>query len=408
MTSTAATGLGRTPSTADVALAAGVAVTALIGFGVSWVDDFPFLLVDQDARPPVPFPRALLEVLAESVPLVFRRAAPVLVFVLVAGASLIDEGLNRHPEPLPLAVLVALYTLAVMRRPLVVVIAATCYLAALAADAATAWTDTSDDQLYIGLLAVAGTVTLGCWIRRDRARTGLAERRTLEATQAAEARAAEAVEQERTRIVREMHDVLGHQLSLIVAQAATTRRVFADRPQATADALGSIESVGREALSGLRRVVGLLRVDREPPDRSGPPGLDRLDALVEPIRSAGLPVRLVVLGTRRRLPADVELTALRIVQEALTNSLRHSDGTLVTVTLTYRDDALDLDVTDTGGDGHPGPVPAARRPAEGTPVAGYGLVGMRQRVEMLGGELAAGPDGARGFRVTARLPVAEQ
>jgi signal transduction histidine kinase len=126
----------------------------------------------------------------------------------------------------------------------------------LTADTATAWTDVSDDQLYIHLLAVVGTVLLGCWIYLGRARVSSAERRTLEVTRAFEARTAEAVDEERARIAREMHDVLGHQLSVIVAQAATTRRVSADRPQATLDALGSIESVGRDALSGLRRLVG--------------------------------------------------------------------------------------------------------------------------------------------------------
>jgi signal transduction histidine kinase len=408
MTSPAATGPRRSPRVADVALAVGVALTALIGYGVSAVDDFPFLLVDHDGQPHLPVSHALLEVLAEALPLTFRRAAPMLVFVLVAGASLADEALNRHPEPLPLAVLVALYTLAVMRRPLVAGIAAACYLAGLAADTATAWTDMSDDQLYIDLLAVVGTVTLGCWIYLGRARVSRAERRTLEVTRASEARTREAVEQERARIAREMHDVLGHQLSVIVAQAATTRRVFADRPQATADALGSIESVGRDALSGLRRVVGLLRVDRERPDRSSQPGLDRLGALVEEVRRAGLPVELVVLGVSRRLPAEVELNAFRIVQEALTNSLRHSGRTRVTVTLTYGDDGLDIDVTDAGGIGHPRPVPGARDPGDGSPEGGYGLAGMRQRAEMLGGGMAAGPDGEEGFRVTARLPMAER
>jgi signal transduction histidine kinase len=398
MTSPAATAPPRLPRMSDVALAVGVGLIALIGYGVSVVEDFPFLLVDHDGQPSLPISYALLEVVAQALPLAFRRTAPVLVFVLVAGASLADEALNQHPEPMPLAVLVALYTLAVMRRPLVAGIAAACYLAGLAADTATAWTE-----------------TLGCWIYLGRARVSRAERRTLEVTRALEARTAEAVEEERARIAREMHDVLGHQLSVIVAQAATTRRVFADRPQATADALGSIESVGRDALSGLRRLVGLLRVDRGKPDRASPAGLDRLGALVEQVRIAGLPADLVVLGSPRRLPAELELTAFRIVQEALTNSLRHSARTGVTVTLTYGADALDIDVADSGGNGHPGRVTDAVDGAsvdgssvDGSSVDGYGLVGMRQRVELLGGLLAAGPDAGQGFRVRARLPVAEQ
>jgi signal transduction histidine kinase len=136
---------------------------------------------------------------------------------------------------------------------------------------------------------------------------------------------------------------------------------------------------------------------------------------VEQVRIAGLPADLVVLGSPRRLPAELELTAFRIVQEALTNSLRHSARTGVTVTLTYGADALDIDVADSGGNGHPGRVtdavegaPVDGSSVDGSSVDGYGLVGMRQRVEMLGGLLTVGPDAGRGFRVRAWLPVAEQ
>ena len=401
MTPPAAPSPRRLPSAGDLALAVGVALIALVGFGVSVVNDFPFLLVDHDGQPSLPLSRALLEVSAEALPLAFRRSAPTVVFVLVAGASLADEALNQHPEPLPLAVLVALYTLAVLRRPLVAGIAAAAYLAGLAVDTATVWTDVSDDQLYIHLLAVVGTVTLGCWIYVDRARVARAERQTAEATRAVDTRTAEAVDDERARIAREMHDVLGQQLSVIVAQAATTRRVHVDRPQATADALDSIESVGRDALSALRRELGLLRVDREAPDPGT--GLDRLDVLIDQVRRAGLPVQLVVLGDRRPLPADVELTAFRTVQEALTNCLRHSALTPVTVTLAFDSEALDVEVADSAaGDRRPAPRGAGQEP----PGDGFGLIGMRQRVELLGGRLTAGFGAGGRFRVHARLPVA--
>jgi signal transduction histidine kinase len=377
-----------------------VALLTVIGLGMSVADGFPFLAVDHNAQPLLPAGRAILEAVAEAAPLVFRRIAPLRVFLLVAGASLFDEALNRHPEPLPLAVLVALYTLAVMRRPRVAVLAAGGYVAALALDASTAWTDVTDDQLFVDLLAVAGTVTLGCWICLDRARTGAAEQRTREVTRTVEATMQAAVDRERARIAREMHDVLGHQLSLIVAQASTTRRVFADRPEATAEALGAIESVGRDALSGLRHVVGLLRSDRPPP------GLDGVEALVSQLDRAGLPAKLVVRGNRRPLAADVELTALRIVQEALTNSLRHSGCSGVTITLSFSADALDIDVTDGPPPSDPIPAPPPRAAADGAPRRGFGLVGMHQRIESLGGGLVAGPLGGGGFRVRARLPLA--
>jgi signal transduction histidine kinase len=407
MSSPAAPGRDRTPRPADVALAGVVALLTLIGFGASVVDDFPFLLVDHDGQPQLPVSRALIEVLAEALPLMFRRAAPVPVFLLVAGASLADEALNRHAEPLPLAVLVALYTLAVTCRPVVVGMAAAGYLAGLAADAATAWTDVSDDQLYIDLVAVAGTVTLGYWIYVGRARVSRAERRTLEVIRGFDARTQEAVDEERARIAREMHDALGHQLSVIVAQAAISRRVADDRPQVATEALGDIESVGRDALSGLRRLLGVLRADRGRPDGTRRPGLDRLGTLVQQVGRAGLPVELVVRGIRRRLPDDVELNAFRIVQEALTNCLKYSGRTLVTITITYGDDALDIDVADAGGTGSVERVKAGDA-EDAPPVGGFGLVGMRQRVERVGGAMTAGSDGGDGFRVSARLPVAKR
>jgi signal transduction histidine kinase len=390
-----AVGHARWWSLPDLGLAVGVAVLVLIGFGVSVADDVPILLVDHDGRPHLPTSRAVLEAAVEALPLTFRRVAPVLVFVVVATVSLIDEAVNHRPEPLPLAVLVALYTLAVLRRPLVAATAAVCYLAGLAVDEATAWTDLSDDQLYIDLLVIAGTVVLGVAIRRNRARTSRAVRQSVEASLAAEEQAREAAREERARIAREMHDLLGHQLSVIVAQAAATRRVSPDRPQATTAALDSIETVGRDAISGLRRLTGLLRVDRDPP-QGGRAWLAELDAGLEQVRRAGLPVELTVEGAPRDLPADVALNALRVVQEALTNVLRHAGPTRATVVLSFRDADLGIEVHDTGGAGY-------RAPDGGS--GGHGLAGMAQRVQLLGGELTAGPDGGRGFRVRARLPV---
>jgi len=384
---------------ADLGIAGAVALLTVIGLGLTVADDLPLVTLDPDSPSLLPEWRAVLGAVAEAAPLVFRRIAPLRVFLLVATVSLVDEVMNRHPQPLPLAVLVALYTLTVMRRPRVAAIAAAGYLVALAL-ATTAWTDVTADQLYVDLLTVAGTVTLGCWISLDRMRADAAEQRTREVTRTVEAAAHAAVDRERTRIAREMHDVLGSQLSLIVAQASTTRRVYADRPQATAAALASIESVGRDALSGLRRIVGLLCADR-----GRPPGLDGLDALLGQLDRAGLPVQLVVHGNQRRLAAEVELTAFRIVQEALTNSLRHAGGSGVTITLSYGDDALAIDVTDAGPAGATGPIPPPRAAADDALHRGFGLVGMRERVELLGGGLGAGPVGG-GFRVRACLPLA--
>jgi signal transduction histidine kinase len=386
----------------DLRLAGVVAVLALIGFGVSLGEDFQFGLATPHSGSFLPGPRALLEVAAETVPLTFRRAAPLAVFTLVAVASLATQELNRRPEPLPLGVLVALYTVAVLRRPVVAVLAAAAYLVALAMSGLTGLTPVSDEQFYTDLIVVVGTMTLGYGITLGRTRARLAEQQAAEVTRAADSRTRDAVEQEKARIARDMHDILAHHLSLIVAQATAARRVAARRPEASTEALGSVESVGREALSALRRLVGLLRLDRDDP-AADQPRLDRLGPLVAQVRSAGLPVQLAIRGEQRPLPAVVEASAFRIVQEGLTNSLRHGGRSRAEVTLTYRADVLEVEVRDEGGQA-PDRVGAAGQ-ADGAVADGYGLVGMRQRVALLGGQLVAGHDGTHGFRVAARLPL---
>jgi len=391
----------RSPHLHDLRLAVAVAVLVLVGFDVSLRNDFHFGLVDHETGSLLPGPTALIGVLVGTLPLTFRRWAPVPVFALVAGASLANQVLNHRPEPLPLAVLVALYSV-VAWRPRVSGVAAAAYLAALVGTALVGWADVNDGQYYADVLAVVGTVGLGYVISLGRARAGRAEQRNAELAQAAEAQAREAVEEEQARIAREMHDILAHNLSVIVAQATAVRRVAADQPQLAADALGSIESVGRDALDGLRRMVGLLRIDQDRPGQSSQPGLDRLDALVEQVRRAGLPVELTIRGRRCPLPAAVELSALRVIQEALTNSLKHAGRTRAAVTLTYTENCLDVEVRDEPAPEQERPLPAAQEQGSG----GYGLISMQQRVSVLGGELTAGPDGSRGFRVRARLPVA--
>jgi signal transduction histidine kinase len=404
VTAPTSTRLDRSVLLSDLRIALVVGALALIGYGVSLGEEFHLALVDSHAGAFVPGPRALLEVAVETLPLTFRRTAPLAVFVVVAVASLGTQELNHRPEPLPLGVLVALYTLVVLRRPLVSGLAAVGYLVAMAVAGVAGMPGVTDDQFYTDLTVVVGTMTLGYAVALSRTRASLAEQQAAEGARAAEARTREAVEREKARIARDMHDILAHHLSVMVAQAAAARRLAATRPEAPAEALGNVESVGREALSGLRRIVGLLRLDRDEPDVSGQPGLDRLDALVEQVRLAGLPVELSVGGLRRPLPPEVEGSAFRIVQEGLTNSLKHGSDR-VRVTLTYGESALDIEVRDERGTESPRPHPGARDSADRQAVDGYGLVSMRQRVALLGGELAAGPHGSGGFRVTARLPV---
>ncbi|HEX6388896.1 MAG TPA: sensor histidine kinase, partial [Solirubrobacteraceae bacterium] len=199
-----------------------------------------------------------------------------------------------------------------------------------------------------------------------------------------------AVAAEQARIARELHDVIAHSVSVIVVQAAAADDVFERRPQEAHAALRAIERTARDALGELRRLLGAVR----PEDDPGPaPGLARIEELATPLRAAGLQVVVRREGPAVALPAGLDVSAYRIVQEALTNTLRHAQASRADVTLRYGDDAVEVEVTDDGrGDGD----------ASG---GGNGLVGMRERAALLGGRLEAGPLPQRGYRVHARLPL---
>jgi signal transduction histidine kinase len=202
-----------------------------------------------------------------------------------------------------------------------------------------------------------------------------------------------AVADEQARIARELHDVIAHCVSVIVVQAAAAEDVFDERPEQARAALRSIESAGRGALVELRRLLAAVRPEDDPTHPQ--PGLDRLGDLAEPLRAAGLEVALRREGpVAGRLPAGVDLSAYRIVQEALTNTLRHAGASRAEVTVRASAGMLELDILDDGRGGAP--------TAEG---AGRGIAGMRERTAMLGGTLDAGPLPAGGFRVHARLPL---
>jgi signal transduction histidine kinase len=378
----------------DLGLALLVAVLLLVGSRVSLDDDFDFDLVSGDLDTWMAGLGGFVLVLLGALPLTFRRIAPLTVFAVCAAASLSYHYVLHRPEPLPLGVLVALYTVATLRRPLVSGGAAAAYVLVFTAAAVSGWLAVEDDQYYIDLVAVVATVTLGYGVALGRMRAGVAEQRAAQLGRDQEARTRVAVQQEQARIAREVHDIVGHDISVMVAQAAAARRVLGRRPETVADSLTSIEAVGRDALDGLRRLVGLLRTEAERADRSPQPGLERLPWLLAQVERAGLPVELRIRGNPGPLPSTVELNAFRIVQEALTNALKHAGPTRAVVTLDYRTDTLDVEVRDEGRGPHEQPSP------------GFGLTGMQQRVGMLGGDLVVGPD-ARGFRVCARLPVPE-
>jgi signal transduction histidine kinase len=206
-----------------------------------------------------------------------------------------------------------------------------------------------------------------------------------------------AVAQERARIARELHDVVAHNVSVMVVQAAAARRMIDHDASKAKEALGSVEQTGRSALREMRRVVGMLGQRDEELALAPQPSIDELDWLVERAREAGLEVDLTIEGEKKRLESGVDLSAFRIVQEALRNTLKHAGPARAQVTLRYRDHDVEVDVSDNGR--------GVRPPADNGAVTGQGLLGMRERVAMLGGEIEAGYRKDGGFGVHARLPL---
>ncbi|WP_369387436.1 sensor histidine kinase [Streptomyces sp. CG1] len=271
-------------------------------------------------------------------------------------------------------------------------------------------------------LAVASAAVLGLTValvrtrRRWRAAVGergwLLERERESATQAA-------IAAERDRIARELHDIVSHNVSLMVVQASAAREVLGTMPDEAAKALRAVEDAGRGAMTDLRHLLGLLApaqdgTDTDPGQSPGgaqavstpltpQPGLDRLGLLVDRISFAGLPVEVRISGEPRPLPQGIDVTAYRIIQEALTNALRHGDGGKAEVTVRYADHALRVEVLNTGPSVLTGTAPATSGPA----AAGTrrGLLGLRERVAVYGGDLDARRRLGGGYRVRARIPL---
>jgi signal transduction histidine kinase len=223
----------------------------------------------------------------------------------------------------------------------------------------------------------------------------LAEKAEL-AAHLGEAAERDAVAAERVRVARELHDVLAHDLSVMVIQAQGARRMVERDPEAAAEAADLIGQTGRDALTELRRLFGSVR-HGEGEDLSGPPGLGRLEELVGRARAAGLPVELRTEGEPAPLAPGMDIAAYRIVQEALTNTYKHAGRAQAIVTVTHFPELVMLEVVD---DGRGAPEVDATQFS-----GGHGLVGMRERVEVYGGQVEAGPRQGGGFRVVARLPV---
>lgn len=232
----------------------------------------------------------------------------------------------------------------------------------------------------------------GFYVRKHR----LAEERSVAAAASLqrEERARDAVDEERARIARELHDAIGHSVSVMTVQASAVRRLLTPEQKRELEALTAVEQTGREALAEMRRMVGVLRDPDEGTALEPQPGVGQLGGLIDQVREAGLPVQLRVQGQPVQLSAGLDLTAYRLVQEALTNALKHAAAQQAEVVLHYESDALEVVVTDDGRGG----VPA-------TDNGGHGLIGMRERVSVYGGKLSVGPLDHGGFELRARLPL---
>jgi len=339
-------------------------------------------------------------VLFVTLPLAVRRRRPAWTLLLSSGALVLAALLVTHSKGVPLgvffAMLLAFYSVGAhsddRRSPLVGAVA----LAAIAAaDVARPGTFTAGGTRPAAWLAFAIAWLVGRDLRRRRQRVAELEDRAAALEREREEEARSAVAEERGRIARELHDVIAHNVSVIVVQAQAGPHLLDDSDRVR-NVFRAIEASGRDALAELRRLLGILRSEDEQLAIGPQPGLDSLKSLLEHVRASGLPVELRIEGEPMHLPAGIDLSSYRIVQEALTNVVRHAEDATAEVVIRYREHALELHVVDDG-----------RGKATNINGSGHGLIGMRERVALFGGTLETGPRDGGGYAVHALLPFEE-
>jgi signal transduction histidine kinase len=333
-------------------------------------------------------------------PVAFRRKIPVTAFVIAQAAALVQI-VSGHLTGALLAMFVLLYTVAAY-RPRRISVTTLCACVALSGAAGLIFGPFPAGLQFDRRLIVAGMVfggsVLTAWVLGDSMRyrrgyyAALEDRAArLEAERDAQAKVAAAAE--RARIARELHDVIAHHVSVMVVQADGAAYALRSSPQTTETALHAISATGRQALREMRHLLGVLRTDGDRAQLAPVPGLGELRELLEQARAAGLAVTYTLSGTPRDLPEGAELAAYRVVQESLTNTRKHAGlAASAAVRLRYEPDGLTVEVTD---DGLASPTPGS---------GGHGLAGLRERIEMYGGTVRAGPLAGGGFGVVAHLP----
>jgi signal transduction histidine kinase len=342
---------------------------------------------------PFPIWQVLLTLLA-TLPIAVRRRFPLLAFLVTLPAALVAD--VRYDSFQFAGALVALYTVAAyVGRPGSIGVAVGTALA-------LPLTRLDDDSVGLPETAAIYVVFTLAWILGDRIGARRAYLKELEESAALHEREREeharrAAAEEQARIARELHDIIAHNVSVMTVQAAAAGDAFETQPGRVREALGSIEATGREALTELRRLLGSLGPDDGASAAFSPqPRLAALDALIEQVRAAGLEVELTVDGSAHEIPPGVDLSAYRIVQEALTNTLKHAHASKASVRIRYGPQALEVEVVDDG----------QGATADGAGV-GRGVIGMKERAALLGGNLRVGPAPRGGFAVHAHLPLVE-
>jgi len=338
--------------------------------------------------------------LLQTLPIAARSVAPLGALAASVAAISLHIGIGYEGVPAgTFAALVILYSAASLTDIRQGILAALITAAGLTVYFTTDRSDPSLAQAVTTSATYAAGWGLGMYTRSRREYTNVVEERASLLEREREVRAREAVADERARIARELHDMVGHAMNLIVIQSGGAQRIFASKPELVRDSLASIESAARQALTEMERMLAILRGTEEAGEALSPqPGLSQVGNLAAQVSEAGLPVEVTVEGTPpAALPASIDLSAYRIIQEALTNALKHAGPARAWVAIRYGRDDLDLEITDDGR--------GTSGERAGDEQGGRGLIGMRERVGLFGGELTIGPRTEGGFRVHARLPL---
>jgi signal transduction histidine kinase len=351
-----------------------------------------------------PFWAALTLVALETLPLAWRRSSPMMTFLVVGAARVAYDRAGLGFAPLPLGPAIAYFTVIERCPPLIRRVLTGLLVAGMITSQLAPGHNEPYDITVAALIFITAGLA-GVLSRTRHAYLQEVEARAVQAETQRDAGTARAAAAERARIARELHDVVAHHVSLMAVQAEAARSLLPTRPEEAARSVDIIGTTARAALTELRRLLGVLRGPAPDPQTAPSVSLAGLGTVLDQVREAGLGVELTVTGTSSQLSPGTDLTAYRIIQEALTNSLRHAQASQAEVTLAYEPGYVTVRVTDDGPPraGGNGPAPGGSGP-DGSSSGGFGLAGIAERVASCGGSLTVGPNGT-GFAVTARLPA---